>query len=89
MNNVKALVGTFNQEKALVAAVIVKSSRTFVESSTVEADIRNIGTCTYLGSCVQNIHVYVLVHICCVVGDVDARRRLARLLCWEAQLIRN
>ena len=44
VSNVKALVGTFNQEKAVVAAVIVKSSRTFVESSTVEveADIRNM-----------------------------------------------
>ena len=35
MSNVKALVGAFNQEKALVGAfcVIVKSSRTFVGSS--------------------------------------------------------
>ena len=35
--NVKALVGTFNQEKALVLgafSVILKSSRTFVTSST-------------------------------------------------------
>ena len=37
--NVKALVGTFNQKKALGGAfsVIVKTSRTFVSSSSLNA----------------------------------------------------
>ena len=38
--NVKALVDTFNQEKALVGAfsLIVKSLRTFVSSSNINSD---------------------------------------------------